>query len=163
MSKFIEIYTDGSCITSNKKNLTGSGGWCNYIIFSTVMNTHNIISYGAEKNTTNNRMELIAVLESLDWIKKDLLNGIKITIYSDSKYVVNGANEWMYKWYKDNFYISNNKKRINYDLWEKLYTLIHNFKEYITFQWVKAHSTCEYNNLVDNIARNQAENINHTT
>ena len=60
-------------------------------------------------------------------------------------------------------YISNNKKRINYDLWEKLYTLIHNFKEYITFQWVKAHSTCEYNNLVDNIARNQAENINHTT
>ena len=155
----IIIYTDGSCITSKKKNLIASGGWCHYIIFPE-SDKQNILVSGSEKNTTNNRMELMAVLESFEWIQSELNSGLyKVLIYSDSRYVVEGTENWMYDWVKSNFMIdkTHNKDRINADLWRQMYNIVNNrWKNLIKLKWIKAHDVSEYNNLVDEYARNEA-------
>jgi len=155
----IIIYTDGSCVTSKKKHLVQSGGWCHYIIFNKP-NQQNILVSGSQQNTTNNRMEMIAVLESFGWIMKDILKGTKIIIYSDSTYVVKGATEWMYNWQKNDFKVSkdNQTDRLNADLWRQMYQVLIR-KNNIKFVWVKAHDISEYNNLVDRIAREEAEKL----
>ena len=158
--KQIIIYTDGSCITSKSKNLIKSGGWCHYIIFPET-NKQNILVSGSEKNTTNNRMELVAVLESFSWITHEITSGLyDILIYSDSKYVVEGATKWMYDWKKTNFMIDKTQitERINADLWKEMYHIVHPNKSIIRLEWIKAHDISEYNNMVDEYAKNEALN-----
>ena len=138
------IYTDGACLGN-----PGKGGWAAIIIEPT--GEREIVGY--EKSTTNNRMELKAVIEAL----KEIEANSQISLFSDSKYVIDGITKWIKNW-KINDWKTTNKKEIkNLDLWMDLDKLTSKFK--ITWNWVKAHSTDEYNNKVDRLARNEAEKI----
>ena len=138
------IYTDGACLGN-----PGKGGWAAIIIEPT--GEREIVGY--EKSTTNNRMELKAVIEAL----KEIEVNSQISLFSDSKYVIDGITKWIKNW-KINDWKTTDKKEIkNLDLWMDLDKLTSKFK--ITWNWVKAHSTDEYNNKVDKLARNEAEKI----
>jgi ribonuclease HI len=128
----IEIYTDGSCV----KNPNGPGGWAFCIIDDNI----DFIMSDGDSCTTNNRMELTAIIEALSSIK----SGSECTIYTDSQLCINCA---IGKW----------KRKANLDLWEKYDILSQN--KIIHFEWVKGHSGNKYNELVDNLALKEAKNI----
>ena len=137
----ITIYTDGSCLTN-----PGSGGW------AAIINENNkkkIIS-GNEKNTTNNRMELLAPINALREIK----SGPKIKIYTDSQYVKNGITEWINTWLNNDWKTSKKDDVKNKDLWIELY----NLTKFLDIQWiwVKAHDGNPLNEEVDLLAKRAA-------
>ena len=133
-----KIYTDGAC-TGNP----GPGGW-GAVIFDQDNKQKNIS--GSEKNTTNNRMELLAAIMSLKKIKTNS----EVVIFTDSTYVKNGITEWMKKWKKNGWKNSSKKPVKNKDLWEKLDKLCE--ANSVSWKWVKGHSTNEFNNLADELA-----------
>jgi ribonuclease HI len=133
-----KIYTDGACSGN-----PGPGGW-GAVIFDQENNQKNFS--GSEKNTTNNRMELLAALMALKKVKTNS----DITIYTDSIYVKNGITEWIVKWKKNGWKTANKRPVKNKDLWEKLNNLSE--KNKIIWKWVKGHSTNKYNNLADKLA-----------
>ena len=139
------IYTDGACIGN-----PGKGGWAAIIIEPT--GEREIVGY--EKSTTNNRMELKAVIEAL----KEIEVNSQISLFSDSKYVIDGITKWIKNWKMNDWKTSNKKEIKNLDLWMDLDKLTSKFQ--ITWNWVKGHSTNEYNNKVDKLARNEAYKIN---
>lgn len=135
--KEIELYTDGSCL-----NNPGPGGWCAILKFGDI---EKIIS-GGDYNTTNNRMELSAVIAGLQALNYPC----SVTVTTDSQYVVNAFNKsWIYSWEKAGF-----KGRINSDLWIELLRLsrIHSIK----FNWIKGHAGHKYNEACDTEAQKQA-------
>jgi len=136
------IYTDGACSGN-----PGSGGWA-AIIFNKSSGQKSK-KIGGELETTNNRMELIAIIEALESIPKDS----SLKIFTDSKYVINGIELWIKQWKKNNWIGSNKKKIKNKDLWTKLDTLSSQF--HITWNWIKGHSGNKYNEEVDRLAREQ--------
>ena len=140
----IKIYTDGSCLEN-----PGDGGWAAIIIFD---KQKKIIS-GNQKNTTNNRMELLAPIEALKTLK---INS-EIEIITDSKYVKSGITEWINNWKKNGWKTANKKEVKNIELWKELDSLVENFN--IKWSWVKGHSTDQLNNEVDLIAK-KAANLN---
>ena len=141
-SNKLEIYTDGACLGN-----PGPGGWAALIIDN---NQERILS-GNNEMTTNNRMELLAVIKALESINHHL----EITIYTDSKYVINGITSWIKNW-KTNDWKSSSKTPVkNIDLWKILD--VNSQKQNIKWVWVKGHSGNTYNDKVDEIARNQAE------
>ena len=133
-----KIYTDGAC-TGNP----GPGGW-GAVIFDQDDKQKNIS--GSEKNTTNNRMELLAAIMSLKKIKTNS----EVVIFTDSTYVKNGITEWMKNWKKSGWKNSSKKPVKNKDLWEKLDKLCE--ANSVSWKWVKGHSTNEFNNLADELA-----------
>ncbi len=138
------IYTDGACIGN-----PGRGGWAALIISESQKKS----LVGSEKLTTNNRMELMAVIMAL----KSIENMRCIILFSDSKYVIDGITKWIEKWKINNWKSSNKKPVKNVDLWKELDELTK--KLTIDWKWVKAHSTDIYNNEVDKLARKEAEKI----
>lgn len=143
MEKVI-IYTDGACSGN-----PGPGGWGSILMYK---GNKKEIS-GGLKNTTNNVMELTAVLEAL----KQLKFPCEVEVYSDSAYVVNAFNQkWIYGWIKNNWKNSSKEPVKNKELWQELYELtkIHN----INFIKVKGHADNEYNNRCDELARNAINN-----
>ena len=132
------IYTDGACSGN-----PGPGGW-GAVIFDQKDNQKNIS--GSEKDTTNNRMELLAAIMALKKIKTNS----EIVIYTDSTYVKNGITEWIKKWEKHGWKNANRKPVKNKDLWIKLENLCKDNK--IIWKWVKGHSDNKYNNLADELA-----------
>ena len=139
-----KIYTDGACSGN-----PGPGGW-GAVIIDQEDNQKNIS--GNEKNTTNNRMELLAAIMALKKIKSNS----EVTIYTDSIYVKNGITEWIVKWKKNEW--KNSKKKLvkNKDLWIKLDNLCAQNK--VSWKWVKGHSTNKYNNLADELATQAIKN-----
>ncbi len=136
------IYTDGACSGN-----PGSGGWA-AIIFNKNSGQKSK-KIGGEIETTNNRMELIAIIQALESIPKES----SLQIFTDSKYVINGIELWIKKW-KTNNWIGSNKKSVkNKDLWMKLDILSSQFQ--IAWTWVKGHSGNNYNEEVDRLARDQ--------
>ena len=133
-----KIYTDGACSGN-----PGPGGW-GAVIFDQDDKQKNIS--GSEKNTTNNRMELLAAIMSLKKIKANS----KVVIFTDSTYVKNGITEWMKNWKKNGWKNSSKKPIKNKDLWEKLDKLCE--ANSVSWKWVKGHSTNEFNNLADELA-----------
>jgi len=136
----ITIYTDGACSGN-----PGPGGWGSILMYK---ENKKEIS-GGEKNTTNNIMELTAVIEALKLVKFPC----KISIYSDSAYVVNAFLQgWIYNWIKKGWKTADGSPVKNKELWEELYnfTKIHDIK----FIKVKGHSDNEFNNRCDELARN---------
>ena len=130
----IKIYTDGSCMSN-----PGNGGWAAIINFDGEIKK---IS-GNEKNTTNNRMELMAPINALKNINsKDL-----IEIFTDSKYVKNGITEWINTWVLNNWKTSNKEDVKNKDLWIELYKLNQSLN--VKWNWVKAHAGDTLNEEVD--------------
>ena len=137
----IKIYTDGSCIGN-----PGNGGWAAIIM----INGKKTNIKGGEKNATNNQMELLAPIKALNKIPK----GSKVQIFTDSKYVKSGITEWIYNWKKNGWKTANKQPVKNKELWTALDELSNEFE--IKWSWVKAHSTDEFNNEVDLIAREAA-------
>ncbi len=137
--KKVILYCDGSSLGN-----PGFGGWCTIIKYKT---TQNIIS-GAEANTTNNRMELTAVIEAL----KKLKEPCEIEIVSDSKYVCDGIGKWITNWQKKNF-----KNVKNPDLWKEYLTLATN--HIIKTSWVKGHNGHPENEQCDCIAKKEASEL----
>ena len=133
-----KIYTDGACSGN-----PGPGGW-GAVILDQDDKQKNIS--GSEKNTTNNRMELLAAIMSLKKIKTNS----EVVIFTDSTYVKNGITEWMKNWKKNGWKNSNKKPVKNKDLWEKLDKLCE--ANSVSWKWVKGHSTNEFNNLADELA-----------
>ena len=137
MENVITIYTDGACSGN-----PGKGGWAAIIIAG---NNEKIIS-GSELMTTNNRMELIAVIKALQPLQSQ-----KINIFTDSKYVKDGIESWIKNWKKNGWITAAKQPVKNKDLWMELDDLVTD--KNIDWQWVKGHSTNKYNNLVDEEAR----------
>ena len=133
-----KIYTDGACSGN-----PGPGGW-GAVILDQDDKQKNIS--GSEKNTTNNRMELLAAIMSLKKIK----NNSEVVIFTDSTYVKNGITEWMKNWKKNGWKNSSKKPVKNKDLWVKLDKLCE--ANSVSWKWVKGHSTNEFNNLADELA-----------
>ena len=137
----IEIYTDGSCLTN-----PGNGGWAAIIIEDGKIKK---IS-GNEKNTTNNRMELLAPINAL----RKMNPSSQITIYTDSQYVKLGITEWIKKWIINNWQTSKKEDVKNKDLWVELYNL--NKSLNVNWNWVKAHAGNPMNEEVDLMAKKAA-------
>ena len=138
----IKIYTDGSCL-----NNPGYGGW------AAIINDNGKILKisGSEKNTTNNKMELMAPIYALKKINKNQ----KVEIYIDSKYVKLGITEWIHKWIKNNWKTSKKEDVKNKALWIELYELTQCCT--IEWMWVKAHSGNVLNEEADLLAKKAAE------
>ena len=139
----IEVYTDGSCLGN-----PGVGGWAFLVIKENKLTSKS----GLDKNTTNNRMELCAAIEALDFLKDEKI----LKIHTYSSYLKNGISSWISSWEKNNWLTSNKKPVKNKDLWIKLAELTKN--KNITWEWVKAHDENKFNNMVDELARKEAEN-----
>ena len=136
--KKVTIYTDGACSGN-----PGPGGWGAVLIYG---ETKKEIS-GARENTTNNIMEITAVLEALKLLKEEC----EVEVYSDSAYVVNAFNQgWIYNWQKNNWKTSGKDPVKNRELWEELYSYTRKHK--VTFIKVKGHSDNELNNRCDFLA-----------
>ena len=133
----LKIFTDGACSGN-----PGKGGWAAIILDGS---KQSILS-GSEKNTTNNRMELMAPIMALKKVKKNS----EITIYTDSKYVKDGITDWIKKWRLNNWKSASKKPVKNKDLWVKLDDTCKKHK--INWKWVKAHAGNKMNNLVDKLA-----------
>ena len=141
MENQIIIYTDGSCLGN-----PGPGGWG--FIWLDENKEWNIC--GREEFTTNNKMELEAVIQALDFCAINRTRNKEIIIYSDSQYVIKGITEWMPGWKKKGW-----NKIKNRDYWERLDILCQGKK--IKWNWVKAHNGDKYNEQVDKLARLEAE------
>lgn len=140
--KTVEIYTDGACSGN-----PGPGGWCAILIYK---GTEKTVSGGAPQ-TTNNRMELTAIIEGL----KALKFACKVNLYSDSAYALNPFLEgWIYRWQMKNW-IRGKTEIKNRDLWEDLLAEVK--KHEVTFIHVKGHADNEYNNRCDKIASDIAK------
>ena len=137
MKNNITIYTDGAC-----KGNPGEGGWGAFIEYS----NEKVKLYGYEKDTTNNRMEIIAAIEALRSINAQS----NIIIYTDSKYLMNGINTWIHGWKKNNWKTSSNKNVKNVDLWKIIDEL--NSNHSIKWIWVKGHSGNPGNEMADELA-----------
>jgi len=141
--KTVEIYTDGACSGN-----PGPGGWGAILSFQ---GTEKEIS-GGEGNTTNNRMELTAVIEALSKLKEPCI----VELYSDSKYVIDALQKgWVYGWKKQGWIKSDQKPALNVDLWEQLLPLI--AKHEVRYHWVKGHAANPKNNRCDELAVSESK------
>ena len=138
--KNVEIYTDGACSGN-----PGKGGWGAVL----VCNGKEKEISGAEAETTNNRMELTAVIEAL----KALKYPCEVKLPTDSKYVCDAINQqWVYSWKKNGWRKADKKPALNVDLWEKLLDLLELHQ--VSFVWVKGHNGHPYNERCDALAVN---------
>ena len=140
----INIYTDGAC-----KGNPGPGGWGALIIDGDIENE----IYGGESNTTNNRMEIMAVIMALQTV--NIKN--EITVFTDSTYVQKGINEWINKWKINGWKASNKKEVKNKDLWVQLDSLV--TKLQINWIWIKGHSGHPGNERADYLANQGVDKV----
>ena len=142
--KRVTLYTDGACSGN-----PGVGGWGAVLMF----NGHEKRISGAEELTTNNRMEIFAVISGLECLKEPC----EVMVYSDSAYTVNAFNNgWIFGWEKGGLKKADNKPVLNADLWQRLLNLtrIHS----VNFVKVKGHADNEYNNICDKLATDAIKN-----
>ncbi len=145
MTEKVIIYTDGACSGN-----PGPGGWGAILMYR---NAKKEIS-GGSKNTTNNIMEITAVIEALKCLKVES----EVQVYSDSAYTVNAFNQkWIYGWMKNGWKTANGDNVKNKELWQELYLLTQKHK--VEFIKVKGHADNEYNNRCDELARNAIKNL----
>ncbi len=138
MQKQIELFTDGACSGN-----PGPGGWGAVLRY----NGREKELSGGEKNTTNNRMELTAVIEGLSALKEPC----RVLLTTDSKYVVDAINKgWVYSWQKNGWKKADKKPALNVDLWEKLLLLLD--RHSVEFIWVKGHAGHPENERCDALA-----------
>lgn len=136
--KQIEIYTDGACSGN-----PGPGGWGAVLVY----NGNEKQLSGSEKNTTNNRMELTAVIMALNALNQPC----EVKLTTDSKYVCDAINKsWVYSWRKNGWKKSDKKPALNVDLWKELLSLLE--KHEVEFIWVKGHNGHKYNEICDALA-----------
>lgn len=135
----VELYTDGACSGN-----PGPGGWA--FVLRHPSSGKELEHSGGEKATTNNRMELIAVIEGLS----SLSRSSRVELYSDSQYVLNGLKEWMDAWKRRGWKTADKKPVKNQDLWERLDDL--RGRHEISFHWIRGHSEHPENERCDKLA-----------
>ena len=140
--KQVQIFTDGAC-----KGNPGPGGWGALLR----MGRHEKELSGGEPDTTNNRMEMTAVIEGLN----ALTESCEVELYSDSKYVIDGITKWVYGWKKRGWVNASKKPVRNADLWHDLIEATD--RHSVSWNWVKGHSGHPENERVDELASNAAE------
>ena len=136
--KQVELYTDGACSGN-----PGPGGWGAILVYK---GTEKEMA-GGEENTTNNRMELTAVIKGLSALKESCI----VELYSDSKYVIDALEKgWAVSWQARGWKKADKKPALNPDLWEILLSLVD--KHQVHYHWVKGHADNPYNNRCDALA-----------
>ena len=143
--KEVNIYTDGAC--------RGNPGYGGYGVIIEYKGKEKILSEGFAE-TTNNRMELLAAIKGLSALNQPC----KVTLYSDSKYLIDCITKgWVYGWRKNNWIKSDKKPALNVDLWNELLALLE--KHDVSFVWVKGHAGNEYNERCDALATAAADQL----
>ena len=143
--KHVDIYTDGAC-----RNNPGRGGWGAILVYNGIEKELS----GGEVLTTNNRMELSAVIAALSQLKEEC----EVTLTTDSQYVVNAIEKgWLDSWSKNGWKKSDKSKVQNIDLWEQLITLLN--KHTVSFVWVRGHNGHPYNERCDALATAYADSL----
>ena len=141
--KTVTLYTDGACSGN-----PGPGGWGAILSYNGVEKELS----GGDANTTNNRMELLAVISGLEALKEPC----RVELYSDSKYVIDGLSKgWAVSWRKNGWRKADKKPALNPDLWEKLLNLVE--KHELSYHWVKGHADNPYNNRCDQLAVTESQ------
>ena len=136
--KTVTLYTDGACSGN-----PGPGGWGAILCYG----EHELSLSGGEAHTTNNRMELTAVIEGLKKLKEPCI----VELYSDSKYVIDALSKgWAWGWKKKGWVKSDKKPALNPDLWDVLLVLVQTHE--VHYHWVKGHADNAYNNRCDAMA-----------
>ena len=136
--KTVTLYTDGACSGN-----PGPGGWGAILCYG----EHELSLSGGEAHTTNNRMELTAVIEGLKKLKEPCI----VELYSDSKYVIDALSKgWAWGWKKKGWVKSDKKPALNPDLWDVLLALVQTHE--VHYHWVKGHADNVYNNPCDAMA-----------
>ena len=143
--KHVEIYTDGAC-----RGNPGRGGWGAILVYNGIEKELS----GGDKETTNNRMELSAVIAALSALKESC----RVTLTTDSQYVVNAIEKgWLDSWIKNKWRKSDKSAVLNVDLWQELVVLLD--KHDVDFVWVKGHNGHPYNERCDTLATEFADNL----
>lgn len=137
MENPVELFTDGAC-----RGNPGPGGWGALLRYGGVEKT----LHGGQNDTTNNQMELMAVIKGLEALKKPS----QVVVTSDSKYVLSGITEWMPNWKRRGWKTANKKPVRNKELWQKLDELVE--RHQIQWNWVKGHSGHRENEIADQLA-----------
>ena len=141
----IDVYTDGGCSGN-----PGPGGWAFVLITETGIREFS----GGDGDTTNNRMELSAVINALSFIgRNETLSGRTIEIYTDSQYVRNGITSWIHNWVKNGWKTANKKPVKNKDLWQALQAA--GDGKHIRWHWVKGHAGNSHNERCDSLVRQE--------
>ncbi|MCK5296034.1 MAG: ribonuclease HI [Alphaproteobacteria bacterium] len=141
----VKLFTDGACSGN-----PGPGGWGALLRYNGVEKELS----GAEKDTTNNRMELMAAIAGFEKLKRPC----EVTIYTDSTYVKDGITKWVFSWKKNGWKTASKKPVKNVDLWKRLDEATSRHK--IEWVWVKGHSGHAENERVDELARNAIKTLN---
>lgn len=140
----VVIYTDGAC-----KGNPGAGGWGVVLRYGNAMKT----LHGGERDTTNNRMELMAAIKGLNVLTRTC----SVELYTDSQYVRKGITEWMSGWKKNGWRTAAKKPVKNEDLWKELDAAVK--KHEVNWHWVKGHSGVPDNELADELANRGVEEL----
>ncbi len=140
--KSVEMWTDGAC-----KGNPGPGGWGALLRYG----THEKELFGGERDTTNNRMELMAVIEALASLKEKC----NVIVHTDSQYVKNGIQEWMTNWIRRGWRTADNKPVKNVDLWRRLSAEV--ARHHVQWRWVRGHSGDPHNERADALANRGVE------
>ncbi len=140
----VVIYTDGAC-----RGNPGPGGW-GAILSS---GRHEKELYGFERQTTNNRMELMAAIRALESLKRPC----EVTLTTDSEYVRKGITEWLDNWKRRGWKTANNKPVKNQDLWQRLEQALHTHR--VHWKWIKGHSGHPENERADQLANRAIEEM----
>ena len=140
----VELYTDGAC-----KGNPGIGGWG--VLLRSGQNEKEL--FGGELNTTNNRMEIMAVIQGLQALKRP----VEVTIYTDSQYVQKGISEWIASWRARGWKTANKKPVKNQDLWQTLDELVN--QHHVSWQWIKGHSGHPDNERADQLANRGVDSV----
>lgn len=142
-NKVVEIFTDGACIGN-----PGPGGYGAILKYG--QKTKEIS--GCEPRTTNNRMEMMAVIMAFQQLKRPC----RVRVFSDSNYVVRGMTHWIHAWIKRDWLNSEKRPVLNKDLWEKILKLTEHHQ--ITWKWIKGHDGHPENERCDKLARDAIRN-----
>lgn len=134
----VDIYTDGACSGN-----PGPGGWGSVLLY----NSHRRELSGGERTTTNNRMELMAVIAAIEVLKRPC----RVTIHTDSVYVMKGMTEWLPQWKRRNWRTAGRQAVKNVELWQRLEEVLAPHK--VKWRWIKGHSGVAENERADELAR----------
>lgn len=140
----VELYTDGAC-----KGNPGPGGWGALLRYRGQEKE----LFGGERATTNNRMEILAVIEGLGVLKRRC----RVVVYTDSQYVKNGITEWIHNWKRRGWLTAAKEPVKNVDLWQRLDAAV--AAHDVEWRWVKGHSGHEFNERADQLANRGVESI----
>lgn len=143
--KRVQLYTDGSCLFNNKDSEFSPGGWCYILRYKNIEK----VQAGFKEKTTNNRMEMTAVIKGLE----SLTEKCDVDFYSDSTYVLKGMEEYLINWKKNNRLVENDVK--NPDLWIRIDELLNEKVNNANYIWVKGHNQEKINDEDLEFARQQ--------